>query len=58
MRVREQARVQVEARIKQQPVHELLETNEGKGLFRLPEPSEGDIFFDFEGDPFVGTAGI
>lgn len=58
VRVREQARVQLEARIKQAPVHELLDVNEGKGFSRLPEPSEGDIFFDFEGDPFVGTTGL
>ena len=25
---------------------------------RLPEPSAGDIFFDFEGDPFVGDGGL
>ena len=28
------------------------------GLSRLPEPSAGDIFFDFEGDPFVGDGGL
>jgi predicted RecB family nuclease len=26
-------------------------------LCRLPEPDEGDMFFDFEGDPFVGESG-
>jgi uncharacterized protein len=57
-RVREQARVQLEARIKHEPVYELLSISEGQGLFRLPVPSEGDIFFDFEGDPFVGTTGL
>ena len=30
----------------------------GFGLSRLPEPSPGDIFFDFEGDPFVGDGGL
>ena len=24
----------------------------------LPEPSPGDVFFDLEGDPFVGEHGI
>ncbi|MGY3531169.1 TM0106 family RecB-like putative nuclease [Bradyrhizobium sp. USDA 4452] len=27
-------------------------------MFRLPEPSPGDIFFDFEGDPFVDGGGL
>ncbi len=31
---------------------------EDRGLFRLPEPNEGDLFFDFEGDPFAGTSGL
>jgi predicted RecB family nuclease len=26
----------------------------GFGLTRLPEPNDGDIFLDLEGDPFVG----
>jgi predicted RecB family nuclease len=25
---------------------------------RIPKPSPGDIFFDFEGDPFVGEGGL
>ena len=28
------------------------------GLTRLPAPSAGDIFFDFEGDPFVDEGGL
>jgi len=57
-RLREQARVQLEARQSQKPVYEHLKTQEGKGLFKLPSPSEGDIFFDFESDPFAGTNGL
>jgi predicted RecB family nuclease len=57
-RVREQARVQLQAREKHEPVYELLEVTEEQGFYRLPEPSDGDIFFDFEGDPFVGTTGL
>ena len=57
-RLREQARLQVAARKIETPPFELLELQEGAGLARLPEPSEGDIFFDFEGDPFVGTGGL
>ena len=57
-RVREQARVQVEGREKGEPVYEVLEPEPEVGLARLPEPSRGDIFFDFEGDPFVGPSGL
>ena len=52
-RVREQARVQLEARSKG-PVFELLPVAEGEGLSRLPEPTPGDMFLDLEGDPFAG----
>jgi predicted RecB family nuclease len=57
VRVREQARVQVEGREERRPVHEVLEITEEHGLSLLPEPSSGDIFFDLEGDPFVGLSG-
>ncbi|MCJ7795553.1 MAG: TM0106 family RecB-like putative nuclease [Thermoleophilia bacterium] len=57
-RAREQARVQLEGRVTRKPVHELLAREEGQGLARLPEPSPGDIFFDIEGDAFVGEAGL
>ena len=57
VRAREQARVQLEGRTLGRPVHELLPFVAGTGLLRLPAPSAGDIFFDLEGDPFVGEAG-
>ena len=57
-RVREQARVQREGRRKESPVHELLPPEVDRGLARLPEPSAGDIFFDIEGDLFVGESGL
>lgn len=56
-RAREQARVQVLGREKLRPVHELLPIVAGQGLTRLPTPSPGDLFFDLEGDPFVGLEG-
>ena len=56
-RVREQARVQLEGRLRNQNLHELLPLEEGQGLARLPEPCPGDVFFDFEGDAFVGERG-
>lgn len=57
-RSREQARVQVEGRIAERPVYETIPPVHGTGLARLPEPSIGDIFFDLEGDPFVGEGGL
>ena len=57
-RVREQARVQVEGRQRGEPVFEVLPPEPGIGLALLPEPSPGDVFFDLEGDPFVGPTGI
>ena len=57
VRVREQARVQVEGRKQRRPVHEVLEITDEHGLSLLPEPSAGDVFFDLEGDPFVGLSG-
>jgi len=58
-RIREQARVQVQGRNAGCLVHELIEPMEpGRGLAALPLPSEGDLFLDFEGDPFAFDQGI
>lgn len=57
-RIREQARVQLEQRRRGEPVYELLPVEEGHGLCRLPQPSPNDIFFDLEGDAFVGSDGL
>jgi predicted RecB family nuclease len=65
-RVREQARVQLQGRTSGAPYYELLpieggdagRTARATGLGRLPPPSPGDIFLDFEGDPFAGTSGL
>jgi len=41
------------------PSHELLELpGEDLGFGILPEPNPGDLFFDMEGDPYVGIDGI
>src|SRR5258708_6823709 len=58
VRVREQARVQVEGRNQGARVFELVEIERDCGLTKLPEPSAGDLFLDIEGDPFVGHAGL
>ncbi len=57
-RVREQARIQVEARQSGEGKFELLPVEDGFGLTCLPGPSPGDIFFDLEGDSFVGEHGL
>jgi uncharacterized protein len=57
-RVRDQARVQVQGRAENKPVHEaILPVSEGMGFCRLPEPNRLDAFVDLEGDPFAGTQG-
>lgn len=58
IRVREQARIVVEARTAGVGKFELLPVETGFGLTRLPEPSAGDVFLDLEGDPFVGEHGL
>src|SRR5262249_10213471 len=56
--LREQARVQLDGRIKRKPVHELLLPVEADlGLARLPEPSAGDVFLDLEGARFARDGG-
>jgi len=57
-RVHHQARVQLEGRTKAQPIHEMLPLEDDFGLYRLPEPTGEDIFFDFEGARFVGDEGL
>ena len=54
VRIREQARLQIEGREAGRLVYELLEPIEAeRGLATMPEPSPGDIFLDFEGDPYA-----
>lgn len=56
-----QARLQLarrEAPDRPPPYQLLAPEGPGRGLAALPEPSQGDLFFDIEGDPFVGDDGI
>ena len=58
-RIREQARVQDQARQEGRRIHELVTPGEPeKGLAALPEPSDGDVFFDIEGDAFAADGGL
>ena len=56
--VGKQARIQVKGREENRLVHELLPVEEATGFCRLPEPSDGDVFLDLEGDPFAGEQGL
>ena len=57
-RIREQARIQLAGRTAGQLRYELLPVSPECGLPRLPAPSDGDVFLDLEGDPFVGQGGL
>jgi predicted RecB family nuclease len=64
LRVREQARIQLEGRLEQRMKYELLQPEAGqpidveRGLATLPLPSAGDLFFDIEGDPYAFEDGL
>jgi len=57
-KARAQARIQIESRQAGTLQYELLPVLPETGLCLLPPPSDGDVFFDIEGDPFVGEHGI
>lgn len=57
-RLAHQARLQVAARTAKAIPVERLALEAGRGFARLPEPSAGDVFLDFEGDAFVGRGGL
>ena len=56
--LRRQARLQVRSIGRDVPEHEYRDLEHGRGFHRLPEPSAGDVFFDFEGDPYWGEDGL
>jgi predicted RecB family nuclease len=58
LRIGQQARLQVASRDAPVPSVEALAALPGRGLARLAEPSAGDMFLDFEGDPFVAPHGL
>ena len=53
VRLQAQAALQVLERQTKAPHYELLAPEPGLGLLRLPSPSEGDVYLDFEGDPYA-----
>jgi uncharacterized protein len=56
--LRHQAARQVASRGLPVPRHDLRDFEPGKGLTRLPEPSPGDVFLDFEAARFVDEGGL
>ncbi|WP_153398449.1 TM0106 family RecB-like putative nuclease [Ornithinicoccus halotolerans] len=52
-RLRTQARLQRQERETGEATYALLPARPGQGLGLLPAPDEGDIYLDFEGDPFA-----
>jgi uncharacterized protein len=64
LRVREQARIQLQGRRELWPRYELLLPDPGgeiapeRGLASLPPTSPGDLFFDIEGDPYAAGDGL
>ena len=58
-RIRRQAKAQLTGRRLDRPFHELLRPPEdGRGLLALPEPSEGDLFFDIESSRPTADGGL
>lgn len=53
-----QASIQYRSRIAGQLLNEDILIEPGRGLFRLPVPNEGDVYFDIEGDPFFDAGGL
>jgi uncharacterized protein len=56
--LRGQADLQLRSRDLDAPLFELLEPEHDRGLGRLRAPSQGDVYFDFEGDPHWGDEGL
>jgi predicted RecB family nuclease len=52
-RLQEQAAEQMRERRTGQPSRALLPPEENRGLLRLPAPDGGDLYLDFEGDPYA-----
>jgi uncharacterized protein len=63
-RVRDQARIQREGRRRAEMLWELIlpdpgqPLDEARGLATLPAASDGDLFFDIEGDPYAFDDGL
>jgi len=52
MKIKAQADIQLRSRGQDKPYFKVIGNDNGKGLSSLPEPSNLDMFFDIEGNPF------
>lgn len=52
-RLRSQAELQLQEQTTGAPAYRLWPAQSGQGLQLLPEPDPGDVYLDFEGDPFA-----
>ncbi len=57
-RVHRQVKIQHESRTKKTLIWEHLEPEDERGLFKLPEPDAGDVFFDIEGARHAPDGGL
>jgi len=57
-RLHAQASLQLGARESGKHSYALRTPEEGRGFARLPRPSDGDVFFDMEGDPLFADGGL
>jgi uncharacterized protein len=59
LRIREQARLQVQGREEDRLIYELVDgVEDGNGLAALPSPSSADMFLDLESNPYVLDQGL
>lgn len=58
LRKQAQAKIQLKGRQQNRMLYETLDTEPASGLWRLPEPDKGDIYFDIEGDAFYPDGGL
>jgi predicted RecB family nuclease len=58
IRKQAQAKVQLNGRTQNELLHEILPVENERGFNRLPEPSDGDIYLDLEGDNFFPDGGL
>lgn len=56
--IQKQAKIQLKGRVAKKLLYELQPSEANRGLARLPTPTEGDIYFDIEGDPFFDMGGL
>ena len=57
-KLRRQAALQLRERETGKQCYELLAHEPGFGFGLLPEPAAGDLYFDVEGDPYIGERGL